>query len=130
MAWARRVLDANPDAPRYGSPEWCRLSGDDPRAFAAVVRAAEAWLRYCSREEFERDELARQRDIDRAVCERIRQASHDVSNARAWGESDTEAVNRRIRSATDLVRQIQREHEQEFVRRCSSRREVQRGEAA
>lgn len=34
------------DAPAYGTPEWQRLAGDDPRKAAAILTAAESWRRY------------------------------------------------------------------------------------
>lgn len=41
--WARHLLDAAPDAPSYGSPEWLALPESHPAKVAAVVRAAECW---------------------------------------------------------------------------------------
>lgn len=34
-----------PDAPSYGSPEWCALPEGSPAKVAAVVIAAESWAR-------------------------------------------------------------------------------------
>jgi hypothetical protein len=41
--WARHLIDAAPDAPSYGSPEWLALPEGHPAKVAAVVRAAECW---------------------------------------------------------------------------------------
>jgi hypothetical protein len=37
--------------PRYGSPEWQQLTGNDPRKAASVITAAELWRRYGDEEE-------------------------------------------------------------------------------
>lgn len=37
--------------PKYGSPAWQRLRGDDPQKAAAVTEAAEMWRRYGDEDE-------------------------------------------------------------------------------
>lgn len=48
--------------PKYGSAEWHRLAGNDPRKGAAVITAAELWRRFGDEE----DLLAWFRDASRA----------------------------------------------------------------
>jgi hypothetical protein len=45
QAWAQHLINAAPDAPRYGSPEWLALPESHPAKIAAVVVAAESWAR-------------------------------------------------------------------------------------
>lgn len=42
--WSAALIERAPDAPAYGSPEWCALP-EGPEKVAAVVRAAECWAR-------------------------------------------------------------------------------------
>lgn len=44
LEWARALMRRWPDGPVYGSPEWLALA-DGPAKVAAVVRAAELWVR-------------------------------------------------------------------------------------
>ncbi|HET6753777.1 MAG TPA: hypothetical protein VFH23_07480 [Jiangellaceae bacterium] len=70
--------------PLYGSDEWEQLPADDPRRFASVVRAAEAWRR-----DGEPDAI-RARLLDELdVCDllarwRVRMAGHDVRGDTDW----------------------------------------------
>jgi Protein of unknown function (DUF2742) len=76
-----RLLDlgrACGQIPVYGSPEWEQLPADDPRRFAAVVRAAEVW-----RQDGEPDRMARRLLDELAVADllarwRVRMAGLDV----------------------------------------------------
>ena len=54
--------DSEGPAPKYGTAEWHRLAGNDPRKGAAVITAAEMWRRYGDEE----DLLAWFRDASRA----------------------------------------------------------------
>ena len=70
--------------PLYASREWWVLDDDDPRRWAAVIRAAACW-RHESRldviDERMRAELER---VDQLVVERMRAASHDIAGAADW----------------------------------------------
>lgn len=71
-------------APRFGSAAWLALSADDPLRVAGVIRAAGAWVQHCSRAQVEADLREQLAAEDRAVVERIRQCSYDVSAAADW----------------------------------------------
>jgi hypothetical protein len=84
--------------PTVGSHNWCRLADDDPRKWAAVVRAALAWVSECTpastadrlRTEFD--------EIDRAVTERFKAAACELSAAHTWsavGPTHAEVERRR-----------------------------------
>ncbi|SOD63667.1 hypothetical protein SAMN06297387_11220 [Streptomyces zhaozhouensis] len=60
QAQVTRLLAELPEGaglPEYGSPEWLRLAGEDPRRAAALIVAAEAWRRHVD-DQARLDELA------------------------------------------------------------------------
>jgi Protein of unknown function (DUF2742) len=82
--FVNRLLDLgrrHGDIPIYGSNEWEALDRDDPRRFASVVRAAEAWRLDGEPEAVRR----RLEEDDWLVRYRIRQAGLDVH-----GRGDTD----------------------------------------
>lgn len=76
--YVRQLLDLghrHGEIPVYASPEWEALDPTDPRRFASVVRAAEAW-----RLDGEPDAVRqRLRDDDLLARARIRLVSYDLS---------------------------------------------------
>ena len=88
-AWEKGRLDSvaktfGHHLPLYDSAQWWALEADDPRRWAAVVRAAAAWRfegRLDQIEQRLQEELAR---VDRMVLERLRSASHDIAGALDW----------------------------------------------
>jgi hypothetical protein len=82
-AWMRE-LDPTGTAPTFGSPAWLALPPSDRRRTAAVVRNAEAYRRFCSREQVERDLLEELQREDASVRRRVREASWQVSAALDW----------------------------------------------
>lgn len=70
--------------PLYDSAQWHALEADDPRRWAAVIRAAACWRFEGRLDQIElrlQEELAR---VDQLVLERSRLASHDISSAADW----------------------------------------------
>ena len=82
--WLRN-LDPEGSCPRFGSPEWLRLPPTDRRRTAAVVRAAEAWRRHCSREQVTLDLIEQLQREDDSIRRRVREASWQVAGALDWG---------------------------------------------
>jgi hypothetical protein len=79
-----RELDPTGTAPLFGSPAWLELPATDRRRTAAVVRSAEAYRRFCSREQVERDLLEELQREDASVRRRVREASWAVAGALDW----------------------------------------------
>jgi hypothetical protein len=70
--------------PLYGSDEWGQLPADDPRRFASVVRAAEAWRRDGAPDAI-RDRLLREvAENNWLTAWRLRRLSGDLSEAEDW----------------------------------------------
>ena len=70
--------------PLYASAAWFALAEDDPRRWASVIRAAACW-----RNESRLDVIAERVDaelarVDALALERVREASHDISEATDW----------------------------------------------
>ena len=63
----RPVLSRHPDYPMLGTPAWCALHTDDPRAVAAIFAAAEQWAL--------QQWIAQEADAE---------ASHAISSALDW----------------------------------------------
>ena len=79
--------------PLYDSVAWHALEPDDPRRWAAVVRAAAAWRHEGRLDQIERrlqEELAR---VDQLVLERVRSASHDIAGALDWNALASEPTH-------------------------------------
>jgi hypothetical protein len=75
--YVTRLLDLGRRAgklPTYGSAEWEALPPADPRRFASVVRAAEAW---------------RTEGTDEAIKQHIKEELAAVELATLWGVHDT-----------------------------------------
>lgn len=70
--------------PIYGSHEWHQLEPTDPRKFASVVRAAEAWRQDGTDEAIATRLHAEFADNDRLAAWRLRQMSHDLSAGLDW----------------------------------------------
>lgn len=69
------------DLPIYGSPEWEALDNIDPRRFASVVRAAEAWRRDSTDQALKTRLKAELEEADLLIRWRIRTAGLDVHAA-------------------------------------------------
>ncbi|QUQ70573.1 hypothetical protein JJ691_83530 [Kutzneria sp. CA-103260] len=81
-----------------GSPDWCRLADDDPRKWAAVVRAALAWISESTPAATAHRVRAELDGIDRAVAERFKAAASDLSTTCTWaaiGPAHAELERRR-----------------------------------
>jgi hypothetical protein len=84
--------------PLAGSPDWCRLADDDSRKWAAVVRAALAWVSESTPTATASRLHAELDSIDRAVAERFKSAAGDLSTAGKWaaiGPAHAELERRR-----------------------------------
>lgn len=107
---------------RYGSPEWHALPAEHPHRLVAMQRSAQAWWRYWQPDAVTVRRGAEADRIDRAVAERLREISHDVSGAwvsRGLGRSPswqelqrrrepwryTSSVHRKGNPAMDTVHQ-------------------------
>ena len=104
--WAASLLAAASQAgptPLAGSPDWCGLAEDDPRKWAAVVRAALVWVSESTPAATARRLAAELDGIDQAVAERFKAASADLSTACTWGAiGPTHAELERRRAALPL----------------------------
>jgi hypothetical protein len=105
--WAVAVIDRGRltgEIPRYGSPAWCALPPNDPRAIAACVAAAEAWRQHCDPATVRRDlelELTANAQLEktqeatdfRELAQRVRHLS-SVPTQRELDERRRAAVTR------------------------------------
>ena len=83
LDWASERIRAAREVgviPDYGSTEWAELAARDPRRWASVIRAAEAWRDYRSPERAALD----YRDEEDEFIRRMRSASVDVSTSTNW----------------------------------------------
>ena len=71
----------------YGSPVWHALPADHPDRHTSMRRAAEAWHRYWQPDAIVAREAAHADRIDRAVAERIRKSSIDLSGTAEWSRT-------------------------------------------
>jgi hypothetical protein len=78
FTWIRPWLEAIGDWPVIGRPAWSALADDDPRKWAAILDAAQAWAL-----KQETEQVAR--------CE----ASRDISQCEDWSEVSRRQVQRR-----------------------------------
>jgi len=84
--------------PMAGSPDWCRLADDDPRKWAAVVRAALAWVSESTPTATARQLRAELDAVDSAVADRFKAAACELSAAHTWaavGPAHAELERRR-----------------------------------
>jgi hypothetical protein len=82
--FVRRLLDLgyrHGDIPIYGSDAWEQLATDDPRKFASVVRAAEAWYRDGEADAIRQRIIQDLADNDMLARWRVRMAGRDVHEA-------------------------------------------------
>lgn len=89
--------------PIYGSPEWEALDNADPRRFASVVRAAEAWRRdgtdQAVREHTEHQLFLAEQAGEQIAMSRLRQLSWDLSEATDWANM-ADSIDRARRAHT------------------------------
>lgn len=71
--------------PLYGSPDWAALPARDPRRWAAVIAAAEAWRDYRSPERISIETRRALQDEDARLISRMKDAAVDVSSGTDWG---------------------------------------------
>jgi hypothetical protein len=87
LPWALeliRAATAHGPLPLYGDPEWQQLEPTDPRRWAAVIVAAEAWRDHRSAERIAVELRRELDDIDMAVISRLKEAAVDVASATDW----------------------------------------------
>ncbi len=70
--------------PLYGSPDWAALPARDPRRWAAVIAAAEAWRDHRSPERISIEIRQALQDEDARLISRMKDAAVDVSSATDW----------------------------------------------
>jgi Protein of unknown function (DUF2742) len=96
--FVRRLLELgwrHGELPIYGSPQWEALAVDDPRRFASVVRAAEAW-RLDGTDEAIRARLLDELEVaDLLARWRVRMAGLDVRGTTDWSRVQEVVMARR-----------------------------------
>jgi hypothetical protein len=105
LTWAlERIRSASQGRtlPLYGTATWAALDDRDPRRWAAVLVAAEAWRIHRAPEQIALDMRRALNEIDNLVIARLKGASLDVAEAADWtaiAGNPSHAELRRRRSA-------------------------------